>query len=252
MPGDRDALVELLAADVPALASALAEHRVVFGEAAPEVFLRTLAAMTAGRAQASTATDRLGRQPLERAAGFLESVWSDGADTDDLIRGSYLTPLVHFAQVVSPNEARTDHADDVRALLGPRLRGEYERLSAAGAASPVAQLAFIDELVRAVPDLRPVWRAHVEDWDEVLTHIFLADVRRTAQRWFDSQREDDRAALAALLDHLDESVDTDPQVRELVATGFVEDLPYPGEPGDGIVDLLGPKLRAEYARQRRG
>jgi hypothetical protein len=42
------------------------------------------------------------------------------------------------------------------------------------------------------------------------------------------------------------------EVDELIATGFVENLPYPHEVGAEMLELLGPKLRAEYRLQRPG
>ena len=40
------------------------------------------------------------------------------------------------------------------------------------------------------------------------------------------------------------------EVDEPMAVSCVEGLPYPGRPGEVIVDMLGPKVRAEPARQR--
>jgi hypothetical protein len=41
-------------------------------------------------------------------------------------------------------------------------------------------------------------------------------------------------------------------VDEAIAVSFVENLPYPGEPGDALAGELGPKLAAELAAQRPG
>ncbi|MBT0769061.1 hypothetical protein KIH74_09000 [Kineosporia sp. J2-2] len=42
---------------------------------------------------------------------------------------------------------------------------------------------------------------------------------------------------------------TGPQ-EEPIAVSFVENLPYPNEPAAGVVELLGPRLRAQLIRQR--
>jgi hypothetical protein len=69
--------------------------------------------------------------------------------------------------------------------------------------------------------------------------------RREAEN-VDTGRLDEPRTVLDLLESEFGTGDVDGQI----AVGFVEMLPYPGEPGAAIVDLLGPKLRAELGRQR--
>lgn len=53
-----------------------------------------------------------------------------------------------------------------------------------------------------------------------------------------------------MLADLDDADGHDDEVDELIATGFVENLPYPDEEGAEMLELLGPKLHAEYNVER--
>ena len=96
-----------------------------------------------------------------------------------------------------------------------------------------------------------VLREHLADEeDELLPHMFMADLVRAATGWLST--EDGRAALVSVLTAFDDAYGHDYEVDELIATGFVENLPYPHEVGAEMLELLGPKLRAEYRLQRPG
>lgn len=96
------------------------------------------------------------------------------------------------------------------------------------------------------PTAAAIVREHVNDNDEVLPTVLLADVarwfRRQAHDSSDDVRRDlDRGlqAIAHLYDVGDESMQT------IVATGFLEAMPHPDEAGREVVDLLPPSLREE-------
>jgi hypothetical protein len=81
-------------------------------------------------------------------------------------------------------------------------------------------------------------------------HAFLADA---AFRQLDNHRSGDPVAadeVRRVLDLLEAELGAGRAVDEAIAVSFVENLPYPEQPGADIADLLGPKLRAEYDRQR--
>ena len=77
-------------------------------------------------------------------------------------------------------------------------------------------------------------------------HPFLGAVAFWAADEVEAGRPDE---VRRILDLLEAEYGTG-DVDEPIAVSFVENLPYPGEAGTGIVDLLGPKLRAELTRQR--
>lgn len=92
-------------------------------------------------------------------------------------------------------------------------------------------------------------REHLADEeDELLPHMFMADLVRAATGWLST--EDGRAALVSVLTAFDDAYGHDYEVDELIATGFVENLPYPHEEGAEMLSMLGPKLRAEYNHER--
>ncbi len=103
---------------------------------------------------------------------------------------------------------------------------------------------FINDLVEEVPTLRPLLQEHLEDnYDEILPHLFLADVLR----WALANPGDD--ATTTVFGYLDQAFRSgDEERQELIATGFLENLPRRGEVGWEVRSRLGPALQAEAER----
>lgn len=113
-------------------------------------------------------------------------------------------------------------------------------------------IAFIDHLVAQVPVLEPAFREHVSDnFGEVLPHVFFGDLTRYAVSEFLRSEGTSAGArrvsreLESLLAELEVGLDIGGDVTELICASFLENLPKLGEPGDGVRDLLGPKLRSQ-------
>ena len=84
--------------------------------------------------------------------------------------------------------------------------------------------AFVEGLVRDVPQLSDAYREHLNDnFGELLPHVFLGDVTRWVVAV--SQKRTDHDALATLLARMD-AILSDPShpCRELVLASFVENL----------------------------
>ena len=107
----------------------------------------------------------------------------------------------------------------------------------------------LEELCADVPALQPLWTAHLnENHGEFLPHVFLADVARFAVASL--QGTADQAAIAqSILTFLERAFAAgDPDVQELIAVSFIENLPRDEQPGHEIRRLLGPHLLAEAIR----
>jgi len=101
---------------------------------------------------------------------------------------------------------------------------------------------FIGVLIDRCPPLLPLLQEHIDTYDELLPHVFLADVTR----WVTERYQEDPSdpALNAALGYIDEYFAAGgPEDRELVGVSFLENLPRAGEPGSEIRDGLGPALR---------
>ena len=104
---------------------------------------------------------------------------------------------------------------------------------------------FVGALVDRFPDLMPLLHDHLEVYDELLTHVFMADVTQWA---IDLESRGDSETLTELLEYLEGKFrDGSAEEREIVGVSFVENLPDPGEPGRGLVARLGPTLREQRA-----
>jgi hypothetical protein len=176
---------------------------------------------------------------LAALAAVLEEEYGRDPEVDQLVEGCFLSLL----SVEDPG------GPDPITVLGPELAAVV-RARREWRADPAAS-AFVERLVAAVPALS---RLAVEnrsgDRGDVLVHGFLSDV---AFREADNFRSQDPAALEevrAVLAALEAEFGVDRGVDEAIAVSFVENLPYPGDPGADLVQELGPKLRTELESQR--
>lgn len=109
---------------------------------------------------------------------------------------------------------------------------------------------FIDDFVRAVPEVEPIVRAHSSDMDnEVLPHVLMADITRwiiglhracdSGQHNACGQRDH---ALAFLEGRMADASDV--AAHDVIMASFLENLDQAGPDYDAVVARLGPSLRA--------
>lgn len=223
------------------------EHHVAHRAQAPRAFLRTVATLTAARISAGT-LDSDGRAPdglpVSGTLDYLESALTtaqnaNNIDVETLVGDSFLDRLP------SANAVGTD----VAPYLGRALRAELSRRRAAGPSLTPAR-ALIPDLAAVNPAMAAVLESHLADWDELLPTIYFADLVRACVEWLDSDDAEERDSITSVLSDLDAAVGRDYESDELIAGGFVENLPYPDEEGAELLRMLGPKLRAEYNIER--
>jgi hypothetical protein len=104
---------------------------------------------------------------------------------------------------------------------------------------------FIDLLIDEFPQLGPLREEYLTQFSEMLPHVFFGFLTEWLVNEYraDPQRGPD-AVWRRLLDRLEQGYRTgDPDVQDLLAASFVENLPYPDEPGGDIVEHLGPSLK---------
>jgi len=179
-------------------------------------------------------------QELADLAGVLESEYGDDPEVDQVIEGC-------FAALLSAAEETGGR--DPLTVLGPKLAAVV-RERREWRADPAAA-AFVSRVIEVVPALgRLALDNRYGDRGDVLVHGFLSDVAFRAAEDF---RSEDPAAVddvRSVLRVLEAELGRDRGVDEAIAVSFVENLPYPGEPGDALTGELGPKLTAELTAQR--
>ncbi len=110
------------------------------------------------------------------------------------------------------------------------------------------QFALAGALVYAHPDLVSVMQEHLDSYEELLPHVFMADVARWAVRRLERSGSAD-TALLSVLEYLENAyVSRGEDEQELIVVSFLENFPRPGEPGDGLRNLVGPTLQEAMAR----
>jgi hypothetical protein len=109
---------------------------------------------------------------------------------------------------------------------------------------------LVDELVRRIPELREVYADHLQDNGEILPHVLFWDFTQAIVSGYQGERSDSLDWNASL-DFLEAAFDTvDEYSRGVISASFLSSLPYPGEPGAGIVEHLGPTLSRELTIAR--
>ncbi|MFF2367937.1 hypothetical protein ACFVU0_35220 [Streptomyces sp. NPDC058122] len=107
---------------------------------------------------------------------------------------------------------------------------------------------LVRDLVAVAPGFEDLFDAHVFNEDAVLPHVFFWDVvQETVASFLGGSGTDWRVTLRFLEEQLRLDV---PEVGQVVTTSFLFNLPWPDQPGYGLVDHLGPALSARFAAIR--
>jgi hypothetical protein len=108
--------------------------------------------------------------------------------------------------------------------------------------------AFVTRLVAEVPEAAPVLAEHLRDNDELLLHLFVADLRRMCdEAWTSNNLE----LLQRLLGSFDQAFGAaDELVSNAVAVSFVEDSCLWDPANEEYIASWPEGLLAEATRQR--
>jgi hypothetical protein len=107
---------------------------------------------------------------------------------------------------------------------------------------------FVDRLVAAHPELETLRRQHLDDnFDEMLPHLWTSDLLRYLITRFESAGA---SSVGPILATLDSEAGNDAEIDDVLGASFIEMLPYPGEPGEALIDHLGPRLSEMLHQQR--
>jgi hypothetical protein len=108
------------------------------------------------------------------------------------------------------------------------------------------EVNFVADLANIDPDLATMLDEHVRYHEEVVPYVFMGDLARWAvARW----QSRDLDQLDRLLFWLDGRFATaDDEIQNLVAVGFLENLPPTIDVENNIRRRLGPRLAAEFER----
>lgn len=104
-------------------------------------------------------------------------------------------------------------------------------------------IQFCEELVRQVPDLASVLAEHIEDNDELLPTIFLADVARHLLAGGGGRVP----ALGYLEQHM---LPEQPDLENMIAVSFIEHLESEDQLQKLTQGVETPRLQEEWSRQR--
>ncbi|MFI1094143.1 hypothetical protein [Streptomyces sp. NPDC020917] len=104
---------------------------------------------------------------------------------------------------------------------------------------------LVRDLVAASPGFEDLFESHVFNQGGVLSHLFFWDVvQETVASFLGGDETDWRVTLRFLEEQLRLGV---PDVTEVVVTSFLSNLPWPDQPGYGLVEHLGPAMSTRFA-----
>lgn len=102
---------------------------------------------------------------------------------------------------------------------------------------------FCEELVREFNELAPLLQEHVADYDDILPHVFMADVTRCIVSGCPCRQE--------LVRYLNDALSNGAkEVQNLIAVSFVENLETEEQLERALQDVHAEALREEWRRQR--
>jgi hypothetical protein len=102
---------------------------------------------------------------------------------------------------------------------------------------------FCEGLAETFPDVADILAEHISDNDELLPHLFLADVTRHVLADGKNRRP--------IVEYLETAFTSEgPDVENLIAVSFVEHLEDRDELERATSGLTTPRIRAEWDRQR--
>lgn len=116
-----------------------------------------------------------------------------------------------------------------------------------------SEVRLVERLVARVPGLRQSYDEHVADNDVLMPHVYFGDVTRWVVADFEATRDrpDATGGWRDVIEFLEEEYPaSDDDAKAVIEQSFVENLPYPGEPGYGIERHLGPELASIYRDER--
>ena len=107
---------------------------------------------------------------------------------------------------------------------------------------------FLSVLERDVPETQALVAQHFDDYDGLLLHLLVADLRRFAIQFFEAGQSDVLERLLAVLEVA--LRDGSDDVENAVAVSFVEDAGWWDPAMQPFIEAWPPGLRAEADRQR--
>lgn len=106
--------------------------------------------------------------------------------------------------------------------------------------------SFIQDLMRLVPELKPIYDQHLTENDTLLPHVLMADLARFAVDEVAGVRH--RPAVVKLLSQLENGLsDGDSETRELIVASFAENLAGEVAALQMLRPLMGPRLKKEVS-----
>ena len=103
--------------------------------------------------------------------------------------------------------------------------------------------SFCQTIAAQIPDLDSLLSEHVADYDEILPNVFMGDVTRYVLA--------DGAYRTKVVGALEEALcNRGPEVEELIAVSFVENLETQEELDRAVRGVNAPQIIAEWKRQK--
>lgn len=103
---------------------------------------------------------------------------------------------------------------------------------------------LIEELARRVPELKQLYEEHLEFYEELLPSVYFGELVPWVVTDYVASVNDagHTGSWREVLAVLEREHDSGTEIEELIDFSFLEDLPYPGDDGYGLIAELGPAL----------
>lgn len=104
--------------------------------------------------------------------------------------------------------------------------------------------AFIPHLIKSVPELIPLYDEHINEYDEMLEHVFLGEVTRFIESSYKSKNKS--YVLNRIFELFDSVFNSeDEKLVELISVSFLENLTKDDEDYRNIKNMLSRSMQNE-------
>ena len=116
----------------------------------------------------------------------------------------------------------------------------------------ISTKVFFQHLLKLVPDLQPVYKEHISDYNQLLPHVFMADVTRLildlASRVKVNDPESERT-LSVILAEMERGIEEgNDELKNVIGVSFLENLERNDSHYDLIKSWLGVRLREDLQK----
>ncbi|PKL38575.1 MAG: hypothetical protein CVV44_11890 [Spirochaetae bacterium HGW-Spirochaetae-1] len=105
---------------------------------------------------------------------------------------------------------------------------------------------FVNNFVDKFLYLKPILKEHIEDYDEILPHVFLGEIAKWCVANYKNSSQEN---VQQIFEYIEQTFKNGgEEIQELISVSFLENLSNQNEDERKILKYLGPELLSEFKK----